>query len=184
MDFAISAPLAPDSGAREDDVRALKIALNRLGHYVPHVEDGMTGIPDRALFDALKSFQRREGLYPNGRMKPGDPAALRLDALTNAQEDSDMKYVWRSVRDSKVRPLHAARGRPNLFDERSFRRRPPRRSAELSVLDGKRLEFERTKGRVASAKNRATQNSRYKYSRPGNPRTGMAWPPGIRPFSP
>lgn len=107
MPFRLTAPFAADSAAEEGDTRAVKQALNRLGYYTPHVQDGITGIPDRAVFAALKAFQKDNGIYPDGRMRPADITARTLDALESAREASDEKYIWRSVRDEKTRPLHA-----------------------------------------------------------------------------
>lgn len=119
MGFHLTAPFAADSAAEEGDTRAVKQALNRLGYYTPHVQDGITGIPDRAVFAALKAFQKDNGLYPDGRMRPGDFTARTLAAQENAREGTDEKYIWHSVRDEKTRPLHAG------FDGRVFSMRRP-----------------------------------------------------------
>jgi peptidoglycan hydrolase-like protein with peptidoglycan-binding domain len=72
MTIKLSKPFAPNSQVDEYDVRQIKKALNRLGYYQPYEKTGITGIPDREVFEALKEFQKDNSLQPTGETKPGD----------------------------------------------------------------------------------------------------------------
>lgn len=106
MDIKLSKAFAPNSAADAFDVRQVKGALNRLGYYVPYEKTGITGIPDSAVFGALKSFQKDHGLHPDGIAKPGDETIKALNR--EATKAPDGYYIWRSCEDDKVRPAHAA----------------------------------------------------------------------------
>lgn len=106
MDIELNKPFAGNGGADEYDVRQMKKALNRLGYYMPYDKTGITGIPDRAVFTALKSFQKDTGLRATGTAKPGDETMAALNGALAKKPDG--QYVWRTVGDSRVRPEHAA----------------------------------------------------------------------------
>lgn len=106
MDIELNKPFAGNGGADEYDVRQMKKALNRLGYYMPYDKTGITGIPDRAVFTALKSFQKDTGLRATGTAKPGDETMESLNGALAKKPDG--QYMWRSVGDSRVRPEHAA----------------------------------------------------------------------------
>lgn len=60
------------------DALSAKQALSSLGHLeVP--DDGFDEYPDRPLIEAVKSFQRAEGLAEDGVMKPDGPTLTRLN---------------------------------------------------------------------------------------------------------
>ena len=61
--------LSANSAANAEDVMATKIFLRNQGHYIPP-EWGISQFPDRAMFDALKAFQKSQGLKVDGVMKP------------------------------------------------------------------------------------------------------------------
>jgi peptidoglycan hydrolase-like protein with peptidoglycan-binding domain len=104
MNIKLSKPLASNGGADEYDVRQVKHALNRLGYYSPHEKSGMTSIPDRETFAALKAFQADQNLTATGTMKPGDETEKRLNSEA---EKTSGQYIWRCVDDERVRPAHA-----------------------------------------------------------------------------
>jgi hypothetical protein len=106
MKIILSSPLAADSPAEEFDVHQVKVALNRLGYYEPHKEDGITGTTDAALFTALKAFQSDHGLQATGAVNPGDETVATLNSEITKQTQG--QYIWRSVGDDKVRDSHAA----------------------------------------------------------------------------
>ena len=106
MKIKLSKPFAPDAKVDEFDVKQLKKALNRLGYYAPPEKAGIIGIPDRALFIAIKNFQTDQGLAPTGTLKPGDETEEKLSAAATAKKNG--KYIWRTVGDDRVRPGHAA----------------------------------------------------------------------------
>lgn len=103
--FALSAPLTRDSPADEMDVVKVKKLLNRLGLYLPYEKTGITGMTDRALFEAIAAFQRHAGLPISGEMRPDDATVRALSRA--ADEAPDGHYIWRTVEDDHVRPAHA-----------------------------------------------------------------------------
>ena len=106
MSVTLTKSLAPNSPADEADVRRVKYALNRLGYYHPEAGIGMTTVPDRAMFEALKQFQSKYNLPVTGVLRPEDET---LQALHQAMtKDAPEYYIWRSVSDDKVRTSHAA----------------------------------------------------------------------------
>lgn len=54
--FDLEKPFTAGTAVKEEDARAMKIALNHLGYYAPNPKMGITAIPDRAVFTALKVF--------------------------------------------------------------------------------------------------------------------------------
>lgn len=104
----LNKPFAANSAVDEGDVRPMKIALNRLGYYLPPKDFGATHIVDRDVFEGLKRFQKDHGLLATGVVKPGDPTERALNDTIESQ-NPDQKYVWRTRKDDKVRPVHADR---------------------------------------------------------------------------
>jgi peptidoglycan hydrolase-like protein with peptidoglycan-binding domain len=106
MDITLTAPFAADSAVNDFDVRQMKKALNRLGCYTPYEKTGITGIPDNAVFLALKTFQKQNGLPVTGTAKPNDQTMITINrALSRI---SDKSYIWHTTKDEKVRSAHAA----------------------------------------------------------------------------
>jgi SPP1 gp7 family putative phage head morphogenesis protein len=107
MDIRLNKPFAANSRADEADVLIVKRVLNRLGYYRPPAKIGMTDVPDREIFAALKKFQSDRGLAATGTAKPDDKTVAALNKATDANMDGG-HYIWRTVGDDKVRPSHAA----------------------------------------------------------------------------
>lgn len=63
MNIKLNKPFAANSAVDEFDVRQIKKALNRLGYYQPYEKTGITGIPDAAVFEALKAFQKDRSTF-------------------------------------------------------------------------------------------------------------------------
>lgn len=105
MQVKLSKPFARNSAADEYDVRQMKKALNRLGYYHPYKKIGMTNIPDGRVFEALKSFQKEQGLKSTGKAKPDDKTLMILNA--EIAKNPDGYYIWRTAGDDKVRQSHA-----------------------------------------------------------------------------
>ncbi len=105
MKIKLSKRLARNGKADEYDVKQVKKALNRTGHYQPYEKTGITGMPDAAMFAALKSFQKEQGLRPTGTVMPGDETESALNAA--AAKTPAGQYIWRTVEDEKVRSSHA-----------------------------------------------------------------------------
>ncbi len=105
MKIKLNKPFTANSAVDEFDVRQVKKALNRLGYYMPYEKTGITGIPDREVFAALKKFQGDHGLPATGTAKPGDATVQKLGS--EAGQKNDGQYIWRTVGDNKVRKSHA-----------------------------------------------------------------------------
>ena len=76
--------LASNADADQGDTRTVKRALQRLRLFEPPAE-GITGIPDSALFRGIRAFQKRQGLTVDGTMEPGGPTEARLNAVLDRQ---------------------------------------------------------------------------------------------------
>ena len=105
MDITLNKPFAANMAVDEFDVRRMKKALNRLGYYSPYEKTGITGIPDKDVFTALKAFQKNQGLQPTGTARPGDETVTKL--ASEAARKKSGQYIWRTVGDGKVRDSHA-----------------------------------------------------------------------------
>ncbi len=106
MKIKLNKPFASNTAVDESDVRRIKKALNRLGYYQPYEKTGITGIPDIAVFTAVKKFQKDQGLHPTGMVKPEDETIKALSDETGNKKTG--KYIWRTVGDERVRKTHAA----------------------------------------------------------------------------
>lgn len=106
MDLTLQASIASNAANMdEDDIRNLKRALNRLGHYEPAKTIGITTIPDRELFTAIKDFQKEQELEPTGEIRPNDATLQKLND-SNENVKILIEYTWESVGDKKVRDSH------------------------------------------------------------------------------
>jgi hypothetical protein len=80
--FSLKSTLADGREVDPQDVIKTKQALLRSGHYqMPSY--GLTSLPDGALFDGLKRFQRRNGLMADGIAKPKGPTAKKIKEQTS-----------------------------------------------------------------------------------------------------
>lgn len=105
MNIKLNKPFAANSAVDEFDVKKVKKALNRLGHYQPYEKTGITGILDAGVFSALKSFQKDQSLQPTGTARPGDETVSKLSSEAGKKKSG--KYIWRTVGDNRVRDSHA-----------------------------------------------------------------------------
>lgn len=106
MQIQITGLLASNAPTNDNDVRQAKKALNKLGYYVPYNQIGITGLPDTALFTALKKFQKDNGFPVSGEIRLDDQTLNALNKALSSRAD-DGFYVWRSVEDDRVRNTHA-----------------------------------------------------------------------------
>lgn len=97
MKIKLAKPFASNSPVDEFDARQIKKALNRLGYYHPRAETGITGIPDLAVFDALKKFQKDRGLSASGAVKPEDKTVDALNAAIEVNPRGDISGVRRAT---------------------------------------------------------------------------------------
>lgn len=102
----LSKPFASSGKADETDVKNMKLALNRFGHYVPYDKTGLTDVPESAVFNALKTFQSDSGLPATGSARPDDETLRALNTAL-AKIPDDGHYIWRCTDDDKVRDAHA-----------------------------------------------------------------------------
>jgi hypothetical protein len=78
--FKLKHTIADNVTAQPNDVLAAKQILHDMGFY--EVPDwGMTEFPDRALIDAIRSFQHANGLRVDGVMKPGGESESALQSM-------------------------------------------------------------------------------------------------------
>lgn len=118
MTFNLNKPVASDVATDEGDIRQLKVFLNRFGYYTPDKAIGMNGIPDRAMFEAVKVFQKGWGIPASGQIRPGDETENAIREMAESKKAKPKTYIWRSVGDDKVREEHAALdGIERSFDE-------------------------------------------------------------------
>lgn len=109
--FQITKPVSPAHALAEEDVLKTKDALSALGHY-QEPEGGSTPWPDTPMFEGLKTFQKDQGLKPDGLMKPGGPTEKALRASTGPLGIMPGEWEWK---DKATKPKRAPR-RP--IDER------------------------------------------------------------------
>ncbi len=79
MKIKINEPFASNGNVDEEDVRALKRALNWLGYYTPYEKVGLTTIPDTGVFKAIKEFQADQKLSSTGTVRPDDETIKALN---------------------------------------------------------------------------------------------------------
>lgn len=106
MQIKLNQPFAADGAVDPFDVKQMKKALNRLGYYQPYEKVGVTGIPDGAVFAALKNFQEDHNLPATGGAKPDDATIQKINE--EAAKTPQGQYIWRTVDDEKVRSSHKA----------------------------------------------------------------------------
>ncbi|SNR89185.1 MULTISPECIES: peptidoglycan-binding domain-containing protein [unclassified Azospirillum] len=108
MELELKRAVARNVDADPNDILNLKRVLNRLGHYLPDDLIGMTRFAETRLFEAIEAFQRLTELTPTGQVKPDDETVQTLQEYLARTSGND-RYIWRTVRDDRVRPSHAAR---------------------------------------------------------------------------
>ena len=100
-----------------ENIRATKIALNRLGYYRPDSAMGVNADADENFTDALYAFQRKSALYFDDNDIGDGSTTQRILNEELARQPGDAAYIWRTVGDGKVRGEHASRaGKTFIFD--------------------------------------------------------------------
>jgi peptidoglycan hydrolase-like protein with peptidoglycan-binding domain len=89
-------------------VRQIKIALNRLGFYLPDKNKGITGEIEDNFRKSLQAFQMAHAIPGDDIPGPGSLTERILNEELQRGEVTQF-YTWRTVGDSKVRGAHAAR---------------------------------------------------------------------------
>jgi hypothetical protein len=156
MTIKLASNFAANGKVEDYDVRQMKKVLNRIGYYQPYEKVGITGIPDQAVFDALKAFQKDHGLPPTGEARPDDETIITLSRESDKTPDG--YYTWRTVEDGKVRKEHAQYNRtvrawsdsPDPGENYNCRcwAEPVADSAHKNNCDEERKQYEELHGRV------------------------------------
>ncbi|MBD3660997.1 MAG: peptidoglycan-binding protein [Arenibacter algicola] len=82
--YRLKQPLGLSYDADPDDVWVTKHNLQKAGFY-PKPDHGMTEFPDHQMIDAVKQYQRENGLRVDGVMKPdGETERHMLDNYDTA----------------------------------------------------------------------------------------------------
>jgi hypothetical protein len=110
MDLKIRAYFSPLADTDGNDTRDLAHALTALSYYMPDPQTGIVPFdPDRKFFDAIRQFQTDHGLFPGASLYPGDETERAINAALERLRTDGRFYLWRTVRDDKVRGAHALR---------------------------------------------------------------------------
>lgn len=82
--FSLSKGFSSDSKSNSNDVIKLKTYLNKMNYYKPEprseTEDKFHGYPNDALVDAIKTFQKDNGLTATGKIFPGDATESAINS--------------------------------------------------------------------------------------------------------
>jgi peptidoglycan hydrolase-like protein with peptidoglycan-binding domain len=108
MKLQLNDLFAANVAANDDDTRAVKLALNRLGFYIPDDRVGITDTPDARIFAAIKAFQTQSGLPADGEISRFGETVAALNVALAAVGDHG-SYIWHTVGDDYVRPEHVVR---------------------------------------------------------------------------
>jgi hypothetical protein len=136
--FRLREPLRADASVNLDDALDAKKALRRLGDFETP-EYGLTPYPDRPLFDAVRRFQRREGLVEDGIMNPGGPTEAALSrklAALNTGQGNAAPNALRASQESERRRYGSktppAGARTPLLDGSVQRQPSPKKKGEAT----------------------------------------------------
>jgi len=105
-----------------NQVRQIKIALNRLGYYRPLEGEGITGEDDAEFYNVLDLFQNQDAFLKDNRDLFNKRLESKLKAAIAEKDRTAFafirRYVWRTVGDDTVRHNHAVReGRVFSWDD-------------------------------------------------------------------
>lgn len=82
--FSLTTGISSSSNANSNDVIKLKTYLNKMNYYKPEprseTEDKFHGYPNDALVDAIKNFQKDNGLIATGKIFPGDATESAINS--------------------------------------------------------------------------------------------------------
>ncbi len=122
MELHLETPVSPLVQGDEETTKEIATALNILGYWKPNPKIGLVPFgPNYEFFDAVKTFQREHDLCVDGVILPGGETERAINAALHEQETGDRYYLWRTVRDGKTRPAHAARdGKLFRWNEKMF----------------------------------------------------------------
>lgn len=82
--FSLTKGFSSDENSSSNDVIKLKTYLNKMNYYKPEprseTEDKFHGYPNDALVDAIKNFQKNNGLTATGKIFPGDATESAINS--------------------------------------------------------------------------------------------------------
>lgn len=82
--FSLTNSISSSSNSNSSDVIKLKTYLNKMNYYKPEprseTEDKFHGYPNDALVDAIKNFQKDNGLTATGKIFPGDATESAINS--------------------------------------------------------------------------------------------------------
>lgn len=120
MHVKIEKDIGLERDMREEDVRTIKIALNKLGFYTPRSDAGVTGEAEPYFFDTIRDFQASHMLNVTGNIFSDDTTINVLNEELDSPKNFQLVkqyYIWRTVGDKDVRDSHALRaGRQFSWD--------------------------------------------------------------------
>lgn len=112
----LARPLAQNASSDPTDVYGIKTLLADLGHY-PVPDWGVTGVPDRALFEAIREFQRDRGLKVDGVMKPDGETETALktaaELVRRHGRNGDILLAHITPEEAKLLKAHGGAGTVN-----------------------------------------------------------------------
>jgi hypothetical protein len=108
FEFNIEEIIASNHVASPDDVLAVKEALYKLGYYEPPTGE-INKFTDSAMYEAIRAFQRDNGLAPDGIIEPGGETAKAIN--DSLKFDGKMLSWWKDG--NKVKSWKATSGQPD-----------------------------------------------------------------------
>lgn len=82
--FSLTKGFSSDGNSSSNDVIKLKTYLNKMNYYKPEhrseTEDKFHGYPNDGLVDAIKNFQKDNGLTATGKIFPGDSTESAINS--------------------------------------------------------------------------------------------------------
>ncbi len=130
--FSLTKGFSSDGNSNGNDVIKLKTYLNKMNYYKPEprseTEDKFHGLPNDALVDAIKNFQKDNGLTATGKIFPGDAtesvinskfeshgATFEYPVNTNKNQIAifDGKSLTLYENDKKVKSWNGMSGKPD-----------------------------------------------------------------------
>jgi ABC-type glycerol-3-phosphate transport system substrate-binding protein len=77
-----------------NDIKPVKAALHKLGYYNPP-KWGITEIPDKAMMDGIKSFQKDNDLQVDGIMRPEGETETALNSrIKSSSNEEDVAVAY------------------------------------------------------------------------------------------
>lgn len=112
--YHLHAALSENAAAQSHDVLATKAILQQHGHYEAP-DWGVSAYPDRALFEAIRAFQKSQGLRVDGVMKPEGETEAAMQAASAANQ-TDARRIQSLGRNGDTLLAHITPEEAQLLD--------------------------------------------------------------------